>query len=89
MTWSGEESSKMAKTGKKVKVIKIDVDKCNGCRECMKLCSSGAISYSSAVEKCYIDQFKCYGAGVCRSICPTNAITMRDRNSIPALVKEW
>ena len=40
MTWSGEESSKMAKTGKKVKVIKIDVDKCNGCRACEVICSA-------------------------------------------------
>jgi ferredoxin len=70
-------------------VSAIDWDKCNGCRECMKMCNFGAISYSSAVEKCYIDQFKCCGSGLCRSVCPANAITMHDRNAIPALAKEW
>ncbi len=30
----------MAKVKKKVKVIKIDVDKCNGCRACEVICSS-------------------------------------------------
>jgi ferredoxin len=67
----------------------VDWEKCNGCRECMKLCNFGAISYSPAVEKCYINQFKCCGCGVCRSACPTNAITLRDRNAIPVLAKEW
>jgi ferredoxin len=70
-------------------VSKIDWEKCNGCRECMKMCSFGAISYSPPVEKCYINQFKCCGAGVCRAACPSGAITMMDRNSLPALANEW
>ncbi|MDD5284616.1 MAG: (4Fe-4S)-binding protein [Desulfuromonadaceae bacterium] len=30
----------MSKTKKKIKVIKIDVDKCNGCRACEMICSA-------------------------------------------------
>jgi ferredoxin len=70
-------------------VSRIDWEKCNGCRECMKMCSFGAISYSPAIEKCVINQFKCCGAGVCRAVCPTGAITMLDRNSLPALSNDW
>jgi benzoyl-CoA reductase subunit BamC len=39
-TWSIEGSFKMAKVKRKVKVIKIDVDKCNGCRACEVICSA-------------------------------------------------
>jgi ferredoxin len=70
-------------------VSSVDWEKCNGCRECMKLCNFGAISYSAAVKKCSINQFKCCGSGLCRSTCPTRAITMRDRNTIPMLAKDW
>jgi len=70
-------------------VATIDWEKCNGCRECMKVCNFGNISYSPAVEKCYVNQFGCFGCGVCRSVCPTDAIILRDRNKIPALVNEW
>ncbi|NIS69060.1 MAG: (4Fe-4S)-binding protein, partial [Proteobacteria bacterium] len=39
----------MSKVKKKVKVIKIDVDKCNGCRACELVCSAfhAAPKYSS------------------------------------------
>ncbi|UCD09181.1 MAG: 4Fe-4S binding protein [Dehalococcoidales bacterium] len=70
-------------------VATIDWEKCDGCRECMKVCNFGDISYSPAVEKCYINQFLCFGCGVCRSVCPTDAITLHDRNAIPALSNEW
>lgn len=70
-------------------IANIDWESCNGCRDCMKLCNFGAISYSASVHKCYINQFQCYGCGVCRAICREDAITLRDRNAIPALAKEW
>lgn len=70
-------------------VASIDWESCNGCRDCMKLCNFGAISYSASLHKCYINQFQCYGCGVCRAICREDAITLRDRNAIPALAKEW
>ena len=70
-------------------VSSIDWDECNGCRDCMKSCNFGAISYSASVDKCSINQLRCYGCGVCRAECPRDAITLRDRNAIPALANEW
>ena len=67
----------------------IDWESCNGCRDCMKLCNFGAISYSVYVDKCSINQLQCYGCGVCRALCPRDAITLLDRNAIPALRNEW
>ena len=70
-------------------VATIDWESCSGCRDCMKLCNFGAISYSPLVEKCYISQFECYGCGVCRALCPRDAITLKDRNAIPVLANDW
>ena len=67
----------------------IDWESCNGCRDCVKLCNFGAISYSPSIQKCYINQFQCYGCGVCRSACTRDAITLKDRNASPVLAKEW
>jgi ferredoxin len=70
-------------------VAVIDLESCSGCRDCVKNCNFGAISYSPSLHKCYINQFQCYGCGICRAVCPKDAITLRDRNAIPALAKEW
>ncbi len=70
-------------------VSSIDWENCNGCRDCMKMCSFGAISYSAYSNKCFVNQQQCYGCGVCRALCPKDAITLRDRNAIPALANEW
>ena len=70
-------------------VAAIDWENCNGCRDCMKLCNFGAISYSAYINKCSINQIQCYGCGVCRALCPRDAITLLDRNAIPALANEW
>ncbi len=70
-------------------VASIDWDECNGCRDCMKLCNFGAISYSAYADKCSINQLQCYGCGVCRVECPRDAIALRDRNAVPALANEW
>jgi len=70
-------------------VATIDWESCNGCKDCLKNCQFGAISYSPSVQKCYIDQFQCYGCGVCRALCNRDAITLRDRNAIPVLAEEW
>ena len=70
-------------------VATIDWESCNGCKDCLKNCQFGAISYSPTVQKCYIDQFQCYGCGVCRALCNRDAITLKDRNAIPVLAEEW
>ena len=70
-------------------VATIDWETCSGCRDCMKVCNFGAISYSAYVDRCSINQLQCYGCGVCRAACMRDAITLRDRNAVPALRSEW
>ncbi len=33
---------------------RIDTERCIGCRDCMRQCNFGAISYSATLEKCYV-----------------------------------
>ncbi len=63
----------------------IDLDLCNGCRSCMRLCQFGAISYSPSRKKSMIDLKRCYGCGVCRAGCVRDAIYLRERAAIPAI----
>jgi len=70
-------------------IAAIDIEKCNGCRDCMKFCNFGAIQYSPASDRCTINQFQCFGCGLCRVECARDAITLWDRNAIPALAKDW
>lgn len=70
-------------------VAAVNMEKCNGCRLCMRDCYFGAINYTSAVEKCTIEQRKCLGCGLCRTACSRDAIDLIDRVSIPALKEDW
>lgn len=70
-------------------VAKIDMDRCAGCRDCMRFCNFGAISYSASLERCIVNQLACYGCGLCRSACPNDCIALIDRNAIPVLANEW
>ncbi len=62
---------------------------CNGCRNCLRACQFGAISFSLAQEKVSIDALRCYGCGVCRVHCKNDAITLTDRGMIPAAADIW
>ncbi len=64
-------------------VATVDQAACSGCRQCMRLCQFGALSYSASTRKTVVDQTYCYGCGVCRSTCPTNAIRLEDRAASP------
>lgn len=64
-------------------VAGIDTEECSGCRECMRICQFGAITYSASNKKAVIDQRWCYGCGVCRSACKKNAIRLEGRIKVP------
>jgi ferredoxin len=70
-------------------VAQVDPDTCTGCRQCMRLCQFGAISYSVSTCKATIDSRWCYGCGICRSACPRNAIRLQERASVPAASNRW
>lgn len=70
-------------------VAKTDPDKCTGCRECMKVCQFGAITYSAAEKKSVVDARHCYGCGICRASCSREAISLLDRAAVPACANLW
>jgi ferredoxin len=70
-------------------VAKIEPEPCNGCRECMRVCQFGAISYSASEEKSVVDVRSCYGCGICRAACSKDAISLLDRRLVPASANLW
>lgn len=70
-------------------VAGVDPGQCNGCRQCMRVCQFGAISYSAANKKAVIDQRQCYGCGICRSVCAKDAIRLDARSNVPVAAKLW
>ena len=70
-------------------VAGINPDECSGCRECMRICQFGAITYSASNKKAVIDQRWCYGCGVCRSACKKNAIQLEERIKVPVAAGLW
>lgn len=70
-------------------VAGVDHDLCTGCRECLRLCPFGAMTYSSARRRVSIDPKRCYGCGICRSVCAKNAISLAGRETVPAVRELW
>ena len=70
-------------------VAEVDPDKCIGCRQCMRVCQFGAITYSASSEKAVVDKRWCYGCGICRSVCKQDAIELKDRAEVPEVANLW
>lgn len=70
-------------------VAQIDPDECTGCRECMRVCQFGSVTYSASNKKAVIDQKWCYGCGICRSVCKKDAIRLEERSKVPAAANLW
>ncbi len=70
-------------------VAEVSPDVCVGCRECMRVCQFGALSFSAGSRKATVDQRWCYGCGVCRAACKKNAIRLLDRRESPVAARLW
>jgi ferredoxin len=70
-------------------VAKVNPEECAGCRECIRICQFGAVTYSASNKKAVIDQMWCYGCGVCRSVCKKNAIRLEERIKVPVAANLW
>lgn len=70
-------------------VAAVDPEKCAGCRECLRLCQFGAVTYSAAHKKAGIDQRRCYGCGICRARCKKEAIRLEARAQVPLAANLW
>jgi ferredoxin len=70
-------------------VAQVDPEKCSGCRQCMRVCQFGAMTYSAAQKKSVVDARRCYGCGICRAACSKEAVSLLDRASLPAVASLW
>ncbi|MEE0060116.1 MAG: 4Fe-4S binding protein, partial [Acutalibacteraceae bacterium] len=68
------------------KIIKIDIEKCNGCGACASACHEGAIEMIDNKAKLIREDY-CDGLGDCLPVCPTGAITFEERE-VPAYNEE-
>ena len=60
----------LLKTVKHKPPLKVDSDKCIGCKSCMKI---GCPAISMKDGKAVVDQTQCVGCGVCSQLCPKSA----------------
>jgi len=70
-------------------VASIDHSLCNGCKECLKRCYFGAITYDRRNVKCSTKLSHCFGCGICRAVCKNNAISLFDRSQVPQVAHNW
>lgn len=64
----------------KRKIIKIDLEKCNGCGLCIPNCPEGALQIIDGKARLISDLF-CDGLGACIGRCPQGAIIIEDREA--------
>ena len=64
----------------KRKIIKIDIDKCNGCGLCIPNCPEGALQIIDGKARLVSDLF-CDGLGACIGHCPQGAINIEEREA--------
>jgi ferredoxin len=70
-------------------VASSDVNLCDGCRNCMRVCQFGAMGFSAARKRVEIDPKRCYGCGVCRAVCKKDAIKLRPRSEDAVAAHLW
>src|SRR3989338_3567780 len=66
----------------KRKIIKIDLEKCNGCGLCLPNCPEGALQIIDGKVRLVSDLY-CDGLGACIGHCPEGAITPESRDAEP------
>ncbi|MGI6395071.1 MAG: ATP-binding protein [bacterium] len=66
----------------KRKIIKINLDKCNGCGLCVPDCAEGALQIVDGKARLISDLF-CDGLGACIGSCPEGAIEVEEREAEP------
>ena len=68
------------------KIIKINKEKCVGCKLCVNACQEGAIGIIDGKATLMREDY-CDGLGNCLPVCPTGAISFEEREA-PAFDKQ-
>ena len=55
----------------------IDIARCNGCEECLEVCSAGVLEVRSG-QAVAVHPEECLGCESCVEVCKENAITVKD-----------
>lgn len=63
------------------RIIKIDVEKCNGCGACARACHEGAIDIIDGKARLTRENY-CDGLGDCLPECPMGAISFEEREAL-------
>ncbi|MCX6650186.1 MAG: FAD-dependent oxidoreductase [Methanomassiliicoccales archaeon] len=50
---------------------------CTGCRNCLSVCTYGAIIYDPVAQVCRVNEVICRGCGNCMAACPSGAISVK------------
>lgn len=75
-------------------IASVDIDKCNGCGECVPTCPYSAIEMAEGAGRATVNKALCKGCGGCAPLCPVDAIDLKGytdaqiRAAIDALLKE-
>jgi ferredoxin len=66
-------------------VIRLDADRCQGCKLCVSMCQFGALRHSPSLKRVLVDNTKCFGCGLCRHACNFDALQLVPREEVPGL----
>jgi NAD-dependent dihydropyrimidine dehydrogenase PreA subunit len=69
-----------ATVGSRRRIIKIDLEKCTGCGDCIPNCPEGALQVIDGKARLVSDLF-CDGLGACIGSCPEDAIAIEEREA--------
>ena len=61
-------------------IVKIDLDKCDGCGDCIVNCPEGALQIIDGKARVVKESY-CDGLGACIGVCPLDAITLEKREA--------
>ncbi|MBU4533559.1 MAG: 4Fe-4S binding protein [Eubacteriales bacterium] len=59
--------------------LKVEVEKCNGCKRCIWSCPDpNVLLYVQEEKQVAVNQHRCKGCGLCVTICPKKALALSD-----------
>lgn len=63
------------------RIVRVDMENCNGCGQCVRVCPFGSIQIDPISHKAYKCEL-CNNDPACVSICPTDAISFVDHKPL-------